>query len=67
MNNIENQIIKLLEQKELTAIPLTECAKELNITSINLLSNLKYSSQLLRSYELDQFGRISSYLILKHE
>ncbi|EOJ96019.1 hypothetical protein WOQ_02701 [Enterococcus faecalis EnGen0340] len=67
MNNIEKQIVKLLKQKEITTIPLVECAKELNMTSIDLLSNLKYSSQLLRNYELDRFGRIRSYLILKHE
>lgn len=67
MNNIEKQVIKIFKQKEVATIPLTDCAKELNMTSINLLSHLKYSSQLLRNYELDQFGRIRSYLTLKHE
>lgn len=66
-NNIEKQIIKLLQQKEITTIPIVECAKELDTTSIKLLSNLKYSSQLLRNYKLDQYGRIRSYLTLKHE
>ncbi|WP_202569386.1 hypothetical protein [Enterococcus faecalis] len=51
----------------MTTMPLVDCAKELNMTSINLLSHLKYSSQLQRNYELDQFGRIYSYLTLKHE
>lgn len=67
MNNIEKQIVKLFKQKKISTIPLGECAKELNMTSINLLSYLKYSSHLLREYELDEFGRIRSYLTLKHE
>lgn len=67
MNSIEKQIVKLFEKKKMTTMPLVDCAKELNMTSINLLSHLKYSSQLQRNYELDQFGRIYSYLTLKHE
>lgn len=63
MDNIEKQIVKIFKQK-IPAIPLMECTKELHMTSINLLSHLKYSSQLC-SYELDKFGCIRSYLTLK--
>ncbi|KXF70025.1 hypothetical protein AQ487_00055 [Enterococcus faecalis] len=67
MNNIEQQIVKLFNQKKRTTLPLVDCSKELNMTSINLLSHLKYSSQLIRNYKLDQSGHIRSYLTLKHE